>query len=144
MRETTSERLKELVKELREKKVDAERLVIVMLGGGEQLIGELAPHHWADFATGKISGEDGWVNLVNPKRFMTMRKQRGTEMTVEFIISDLDMMSSGMIHLRPRGWYDIVENMDDKGAEDTLSTYMNFLQQKALLSAMNSGLAIPH
>lgn len=134
--EGMKERLKQVHAELREKKMNPELLAVAMLPGGTNVIGEVAMG--PEVHVGEA------LKMKNPKRFLALtgRTPGSSEVKVEFMVGDLDMIEFGTVELLPVGFY----RFTDLGVESQLALlelFLDFHQRKAINRAREAGIVAP-
>lgn len=140
---TEVEQLKESVK----KYYDFERLAVLMIGGGEQLVGEVD-------GIGDLGSEKQDPSMIvgipvlikNPKRYMRLQKvnQQGTAVTVDYFIGALDGIDhdgSVMQVVSMAAYW--VRHLGIPSQINFLKILDGFFKQKMIAKAMASGLALP-
>lgn len=128
-------RLNELQRELTDKGVNIPRLCVAILGGNDQVFGEIVNDE------GKVNPNE-WVYIKDPKRFLRLQQMTQQGIVTNFIIGDMDMVESGKARFLPTGFY-FISDLGEESQLAMLSLYMNFIDRKREATAREAGLVIP-
>lgn len=133
-----TEALDQLKKQLREKRIKVEDLVVVSINAGETIIGELI--------TSQSQGEEktltGPLKVRNPKRIIRLQQMSQQGLSIQFMVGDLDMLESGTIQVRSNLGY-LIEDISVESQTALLHLYRDFLDRKAENRAREAGLHLP-
>lgn len=127
--EVSLEKLKE---DLQQKGVKVDALAVLLVGGGEQVLGEGSQR------------EDGLWDVKNPKRLVRLQQmdRSGQGLSISYLIGDFDMVEGGLMHVRPTGYY-LLSEIDVPSQGAVLQLYRDFLVRKVEAKAREAGIVIP-
>lgn len=121
----------EMAKELAEKGVDVEKL-IVLYAGTEQVLGE-----------SQGMEDDGEVGVLNPKRVLRLQQVVEGGVVISLMIGDLDFVhGKGPVFLRPYMFYN-VSHQDEETKAGVYGSYLDYFKRKTLNKAEDAGLVLP-
>jgi hypothetical protein len=127
---TTNSALLQVQASLREKGIKIDDLAVVNSGG--------------DILLGETNSEDllGTILLKNPKRIMVLKQMGPGGLSINYMVGDLDFMSSGVVQVNPNYGY-WLNDMDEEGQIEMLRLLLQFFDRRAQSRAVEAGLVLP-
>jgi hypothetical protein len=130
----TTDLLEQLTATLREKGVEVERLAVLSVGS-DQIIGEI------DYAESKqLTGRS--VLVKNPKRLIRLQRMEGQSLSIDFLIGDLDFVSSGAVQVSPVYSYRI-NDINEESQTAMLGLLVMYFENRARNRAQAAGIQLP-
>lgn len=111
--------------------VNVDALMVVMMGQ-EQVLGECI----GTTIEGQLE-----ITLKNPKRFLRLQQVQPGNFRIDFLIIDLDHMSSGKATFFPSGFY-YLKDMDTLSQLRMLLLYATYLENKKVARAAQAGIKL--
>lgn len=118
---------------------DYDQLAVLMIGGAEQLVGEVEDGTHNDFVGKRVV-------LKNPKRYMRLQKvaQNGSSVSIDYFIGSLDGVEhdGSKLQVIPVAGYWIKE-LGPFSQVNFLKILVGFFNHQKINKAMAAGLALP-
>lgn len=119
--------------ELGNKKINANKLAVLLYGAGEQVLGELED---GDYQPGTF------IKITNPKRLIRIQQMGQQGMSLQFLIGDFDLIESGSMNIVPTGWF-WLRDQSPESYEAYIGLLVEFLNRKIRNRAAEAGLVLP-
>lgn len=131
---------KQIEGELRNKKINPDRLAILFFGASDQVLGEVDSTELR-LSSNLLAGAP--VLLKDPKRLFTLKQQTQQGISIQYIIGDFDLIESGEIAVQPTAGY-YIKNQSPETYEAYLLLLMGYLERRSEHRARESGLVLPN